>query len=203
MVEQANPSAEAVSGGAPRKSGPAVAVFRRFGRKAWEGLRAWRQRGELARELSGLTDGELRDAGFARSEIPLVVRNHPLSSELRRRMMERLGIDEEAAWRRFPGLMRAIHRACALCAERKACRRWLDFEEPGHGYRLFCPNAVELAAIKDSQAPAAARPETGAAGRPRQPTAAELEFARARDAAPAEPEAPPRPPEILPFRPGA
>lgn len=119
------------------------------GRKARGGIRSWWRRAELERELATLTDQEIEDAGFVRSEIPTVLKNYPASSDLRQRMMRRLGIDSEAAWRRFPGLMRAIHRACALCGARKACERWLDSEEPGRGHHLFCPNADDLDTIKD------------------------------------------------------
>ena len=142
---------EAARQGSPGSASVVVTALRRVGLKAREGVRSWWRRAELERELATLTDQEIEDAGFVRSEIPTVLKNYPASSDLRQRMLGRLGVDSEAAWRRFPGLMRAIHRACALCGARKACERWLDSEEPGRGHHLFCPNADDLDAIKERQ----------------------------------------------------
>lgn len=153
---------EATPRGSQGSASVVVTALRRVGRKARGGIRSWWRRAELEREFATLTDREIEDAGFVRSEIPTVLKNYPASSDLRQRMTGRLGIDSEAAWRRFPGLMRTIHRACALCGARKACERWLDSEEPGRGHHLFCPNADDFDTIKARQAREGARPAAGA-----------------------------------------
>jgi len=106
-------------------------------------FRAWRARFALEAVLSGLEDHQLDDLGITRADIPAYARASPFAPRLLAAMLARLGIAPE--WVRPQSHAHdQLLRACRVCPDVAACRRWLAKCEPPDGYRAFCPNAALL-----------------------------------------------------------
>lgn len=91
-------------------------------------------------EQLGALDSVLSDLGTARTEVPILLKNHPGAARRLAAMLHRLRI-EVAPEARNSAEMRMIQRTCALCAASGRCNRWLrseGSEDPSH----FCPNAA-------------------------------------------------------------
>ncbi|MEE9300261.1 MAG: DUF6455 family protein [Alphaproteobacteria bacterium] len=123
-------------------------------RKLWDALGSlsdWRQnkvRGlSLERDFGRLQgrelDRALADIGLTRNDLSSLLKGCPIARQMFPRMMERIGVDTERAWR-DPKFMGRIELACRACSVRRHCQRWLRSDEPAAGYRAFCPNASEF-----------------------------------------------------------
>jgi uncharacterized protein YjiS (DUF1127 family) len=121
---------------------------------AAEALQGWRERRRLAAELAALSEcGELKavlaDAGIDGGRLAILLRagGRPLDA-----MADRAGVDLAAL---PPAIRRDAEWTCAICTERKACRRWLR-STASQGPAAFCPNAPvfrrqrRIAAVADA-----------------------------------------------------
>lgn len=129
------------------KTGPMhgfLAVVMGCKRRLSRALRNANARAELQREFAhleeaGALDSVLSDVGLSRSEMPVIVENHPEAGKRLAGMLTRLGIRAAAEKRSAPE-MQAIQRTCLLCRASARCDRWLhgsSHDDP----RRFCPNA--------------------------------------------------------------
>ncbi len=121
-----------------------AAEFRDFAarsaRKALNLIAIWHDRRMLADELQALDDRTLAELGFARNQIPLLVRAYPAATEQFTQMLARIGLDTKEA-PLDPATRGDLYRVCTMCAKRRRCRRWLASTEDADGYPAFCPNA--------------------------------------------------------------
>ena len=116
-----------------------------------EHISDWFERDRLHRELETLSligelDAVLADAGLTRSDLPLLLEHDPEEMAGLEQMAQRLGIAPEQ-------LTAAVGRhdlqwRCLTCDDKKLCKRWLADHESAEAAPDFCPNAVDLNAIR-------------------------------------------------------
>ena len=106
-------------------------------------LKIWHERRSLERELSDLDDASLADLGITRAQIPRFVRAYPEAGELLQSMLARLDLAGGAA-AMLGATYEDLLRTCAMCTERRQCRRWLASGKVDEGYKEFCSNAWVL-----------------------------------------------------------
>jgi uncharacterized protein YjiS (DUF1127 family) len=114
-------------------------------------LRAVRDRWTTASDVARLDDHEVADLGISRNELQAIVRAGTQPRRLMTAMMARIGV-RPSDLRRISGLTREVERTCALCAEKRRCRRWLKAEQPSQDYRSFCPNAASFERARAARA---------------------------------------------------
>ena len=124
----------------PAPVGPGIAA------RAVERWRLWRQqcrwRAEMAKAASlGRIDDILNDIGLTRSELDYLVEGPADAGQ----QFEQLARMEHVDLRRQPaGAVREATLACAHCACRSACKRWLQTGIWQHDGDPRCPNAALL-----------------------------------------------------------
>jgi len=106
-------------------------------------LKVWQERRTLERELGDLDDASLADLGLTRAQIPQFVKAYPEAGELLQGMLARLDLAGDAATI-LGATYEDLLRTCAMCTERRQCRRWLASGKLDESYEEFCPNAWVL-----------------------------------------------------------
>jgi hypothetical protein len=108
-------------------------------------------RAELRREFAnleeaGALDSVLCDAGLSRSEMPVIIKNHPGARRRLAGMLARLGLRNSSELR-HGSEGQAIQRTCLLCRASARCDRWLNGSTDDDP-RRFCPNAEAFDALR-------------------------------------------------------
>lgn len=67
------------------------------------------------------------------------------------RMLEALGIDEQALARAAPGALRDLSVVCAHCHSTAECDRALDAGSAPEHFKSFCPNDFTLEALLEAE----------------------------------------------------
>ena len=73
-----------------------------------------------------------------------LVRQGPRAADELPRLLDALGIDEEALVRTEPMLLRDMARVCALCHHKRQCDRDLFAGTSAEHYQGYCPNAPSI-----------------------------------------------------------
>ena len=103
----------------------------------------WREHFALESELGelsahGTLDRALADVGLSRSEIPRLLKGHPSAIRQLIEVMRRAGINFTELAR--DQALKEIEWRCIECRSWHRCRAWIASNQPGDGYRAFCPN---------------------------------------------------------------
>lgn len=114
-------------------------------------LRDMAERRRVAQEFARLDDRDvgrvLADIGCSREELRAVIDNAPRSHRLLDAMVARLGLAAQVA-AADSNERREIARRCTTCADQTRCRGWLRRDAVDDGYKQFCPNAENFAAMR-------------------------------------------------------
>jgi hypothetical protein len=113
-------------------------------------LRDRAERWRVAQEFARLDDRDvgrvLADIGCSRDDLRAVIDNAPRSHRLLETMVARLGLEAQVA-ATDSNVRREIERRCTTCATQSRCQRWLRRGATDDGYKQFCPNAENFAAM--------------------------------------------------------
>jgi len=106
-----------------------------------------RERYAFRQELANCEELDviLADLGLTRGELEPLLKCHPESGKLLRKMLARVGLDEVS--RGDLRTRRELERVCTFCKSRGRCRTWLR-SGGSEGYAEFCPNAELLDALR-------------------------------------------------------
>ena len=113
-------------------------------------LKRRRENAELAAMQSEERERIARDLGVSTGDLDYLVRESHDPVQLPQ-MLAALGIDEVAARRAQPALLRDMQRTCGMCRESVECSHEIRQGTAGLTYQEFCPNRNELDEILAEQ----------------------------------------------------
>lgn len=93
--------------------------------------------GDIARELGVSTD-----------DLEAVLRHGPHAADELPKMLRALGIDTADLARTEPLVLRDMERTCAMCVQKRQCRRDLAANSAAEHYRGYCGNATTFDSLR-------------------------------------------------------
>lgn len=121
-----------------------------------DGLRAWRERRRLRRELGDAPGSErarlLHDLNVTPAQLDQVIAGPGTAQELLPEMMARYGLDAGAVAREHEAVMLDLQRTCSNCPVKRTCRRALKRGADHAECSRFCINDTTLDSLVREQA---------------------------------------------------
>jgi hypothetical protein len=114
--------------------------------------RKWMARRAAVEELNCCAREDLaqiaRDVGISSSDLRTLAGRWPDSTELLRRRIAAIGLDEGQIATAEPQVLRDLQRVCSACADSRSCRHDLDRDADDAKWRSYCPNVATLDALQ-------------------------------------------------------
>lgn len=89
-----------------------------------------------------------RELGVSTDDLEAVLRHGPHAADELPKMLRALGIDTAGLARTEPLVLRDMERTCAMCDQKRQCRRDLAANSAAEHYKHYCANAPTIDSLR-------------------------------------------------------